>query len=42
MLPARVKQTGVEGPPSDQEPSDDDRSTMPNDVADLIAAKGTA
>src|SRR3954462_6086560 len=37
-----VEDVGVEGLASDQPPSDDDCSTRPQEVADLIAAEGTA
>jgi monofunctional biosynthetic peptidoglycan transglycosylase len=37
-----VEDAGVEGLASDQEPSDDDCSTRPDEVAELIAAEGTA
>jgi monofunctional glycosyltransferase len=37
-----VEDVGVEGLASDQPPSDDDCSTRPQEIADLIAAEGTA
>lgn len=37
-----VEDVGIEGLASDQEPSDDDCSTRPAEVAALIAAEGTA
>ncbi|WP_246063390.1 biosynthetic peptidoglycan transglycosylase [Blastococcus colisei] len=37
-----VEDSGVEGLASDQEPSDDDCSTPPEEVIELIAAEGTA
>jgi monofunctional biosynthetic peptidoglycan transglycosylase len=37
-----VEDAGVEGLASEQEPSDDDCSTRPEEVAELIAAEGTA
>jgi monofunctional glycosyltransferase len=37
-----VEDVGVEGLASDQEPSDDDCSEMPEEVAELIDAEGTA
>lgn len=37
-----VEDAGVEGLASDQEPSDDDCTTRPEEIADLIAAEGTA
>ena len=37
-----VEDAGVEGLASDQEPSDDDCSEMPEEVAELIDAEGTA
>jgi monofunctional glycosyltransferase len=37
-----VEDAGVEGLASDQEPSDDDCTTRPDEVAELIAAEGTA
>jgi hypothetical protein len=37
-----VEDAGIEGLASDQEPSDDNGSTRPDDVAELIAAEGTA
>ena len=37
-----VEDAGVEGLASDQEPSDDDCTTRPEEVAELIAAEGTA
>jgi hypothetical protein len=37
-----VEDAGIEGPASDQEPSDDDCTTRPEKVAELIAAEGTA
>jgi monofunctional biosynthetic peptidoglycan transglycosylase len=37
-----VEDAGVEGLAQDQPASDDDCSEMPKDVAELIAAEGTA
>jgi monofunctional glycosyltransferase len=37
-----VEDAGIEGLASDQEPSDDDCSTRPEEVAELIASEGTA
>ena len=37
-----LEDLGIEGLASDQEPSDDDCSSRPQEVADLIAAEGTA
>jgi monofunctional biosynthetic peptidoglycan transglycosylase len=37
-----VEDAGVEGLASDQEPSDDDCTTPPDEVVELIAAEGTA
>ena len=37
-----VEDAGVDGLASDQEPSDDDCSTRPDEVAELIEAEGTA
>ncbi len=37
-----VEDAGVEGLASEQEPSDDDCTTRPEEVAELIAAEGTA
>ncbi len=37
-----VEDSGVEGLAADQQASDDDCSTRPQEVADLIAAEGTA
>jgi monofunctional biosynthetic peptidoglycan transglycosylase len=37
-----VEDVGIDGLASDQEPSDDDCTTRPEEVAELIAAEGTA
>jgi monofunctional biosynthetic peptidoglycan transglycosylase len=36
-----VEDAGVEGLASEQEPSDDDCSTPPEEITELIAAEGT-